>query len=274
MIKTKSSHLLGLLFLLVISVLPCRALADPTPVSNLSQDDAALEFKINNLYVNYKALGLRKFKCQIKISLFEKMLAMVNSQTKKDPSKYNAVKDIKFYMNYDEKDGMKLDYTNYHPTGDAKYDDSVVKYLGGMQQMISGYWDSWSGVTFEPAIDPSQAEVIVKKTADGFEIAETKDSVTSINIFNPDLLMGECDVQKKDSLETAAVVKPRFFQTPEGWLVNSLAIIFPRTMNETITLKYQEVSKYLLPSQAVIAMEMQEGKKAGFTLEFSGYQIN
>jgi hypothetical protein len=116
--------------------------------------------------------------------------------------------------------------------------------------------------------------VIVRKTADGYEIAETKDSVTTINIFNPDLLMGECDVQKKDSLETAAVVKPRFFQTPEGWLVDSLSITFPRTMIETITLKYQEVSKYPLPSQATISMEMQEGKKAGITLEFLNYQVH
>jgi len=45
-------------------------------------------------------------------------------------------------------------------------------------------------------------------------------------------------------------------------------------MIETITLKYQEVSKYPLPSQATISMEMQEGKKAGITLEFLNYQVH
>jgi hypothetical protein len=144
MIKTKHFILMGLLFYLVLSGCPVSASADatPTPSAALSSEDLALAVKINNLYFNYKTLGLRKFKCKIKISLFEKMLAMVKSQTNKDASKYNALKDVKFYMNYDEKDGMKLAYVHYHPTGDSKYDDSVVKYLGGMQQMISGYWDS------------------------------------------------------------------------------------------------------------------------------------
>jgi hypothetical protein len=292
MANYKFSSALGLLLWLAVCGLPCLALAaDPTPTAAmlnngtpvavstpamaLSKDDAALVAKINSLYYNYKHLGLHKFKCEVNISIFENMLAMLKAQANADDPKYKALKDTKFFINYNEKDGMKFTYTNYYPTGDANTDASLSKMLGAAQQIVNGFWESWRATSFEPSIDTSKATVTVKKTDSGYEIEEAKDTTQSVNIFNSDLLVTEVDGRKKDSQENTVTIKPQFIKTTDGLLMNSMTLDMRKLMNETLNIEYQDFQKYKLPSKCVFSVDMLGGgAKSDVTLEFSNYKLN
>jgi hypothetical protein len=271
------NYLLTAFFLVIFTVasaIPRLSAADPTPTAAPAVDNTALVAKVNGLYYNYKRLGLHKFKCEVKISMFDNLLEMLRSKAKADDPRYKAIKDVHFFMNYDEKDGLKFNYSNYKPTGDPKIDSGMAKVLDGTGKVVDGFWKSWKSMTFEPAIDSSKTIVTVNKTAGGYEIKETKDTVESTNILNEDLVITEVDGRKADKQENIVTIKPLFLKTADGLLLNSANVDIPKAMNEVLDIDYQDVQKYKLPSKSTIAIDMLGNMKTNVTLLFSTYQLN
>lgn len=277
--KTKLSSALGLLFLLAASAFPRLALADPSGTVAMSKDDAALVAKVNGLYYGYKRLGLHKFKCELKMDMLKTYLDKLKAQSSDDP-KYLALKDVQFFLSYDEKNGMKFTYTNYKPTGDPKSDADLKDLLGAAEQMAGMFWDNWYGPTFEPAIDTSSQNVTslnVKKTPDGYEIDESQDktSDTCVNILNSDLLITEADIRYKPGKGDDTKMLPQFTQTGDGLLMNVLTLTISHKLYEIFSIGYQKVSKYQLPFMCVLGFDTIGVKPNSFySIEFSNYELN
>jgi len=264
----------GFCCLFLAAALPCLSIADPTPVPSPANGDSALIAKINGLYYNYKNLGLHKFKCEVKISMFDNVLGMLLSKFGADDSRYKAMKDVRFFMNYDEKTGMNFNYSNYKPTGDSKIDTGMAKILDGASKIVDGFWKEWKEMVFEPAIDPVKSTVTVKKTDSGYEIQEKKDAGVGTNILDKDLLITEVDARKTDSPDIAMTIKPVFIPTANGLLLVSASVNAPKIMDESITVDYADTAKYKMPSKAVISVDMMGNLKTDVTLQFSNYQLN
>ena len=295
MVHPQRTFTLG--FWLVLSALPCQVWSDdPTPTVQpgiaqlqalstpsapppanapaLSKDDAALVAEVNGLYYNYKRQGLHKFKCEIKISMFDNMVAALKGQVSSDDPKYIALKDVQFFMSYDEKNGMKFTYSNYKPTGDANTDASLSKMMDGVQQIVNGFWESWKGLSFELPIDPSKSTVTVKKTGDGYEIDETRDKLVTTNFLNADLLVTEADGRKVGGQDMVMSLKPLFLKDPNGYLLSSMVVDVPKVVNETFSLSYQTVDKYQLPATCDLLINVLGTQKADVTLTFSDFKLN
>ena len=268
------SFIICLLGLAMILGIPGPSTADSASVPTLSSDDAALVAKVNSLYYNYKNLGLHKFKCEVKVSMFDNLLKMFQSQLKADDKRIKALKDVRFFMNYDEKNGYSFNYTNYNPTGDATTDDKLARILQSVSQITNGFWTSWEALTFEPAIDPVKNSVTVKKTNTGYEIDEKNGAVQNANILDSNLLVTEGDVISAEKPEAKITIKPVFTKTTDGLLVNNVATNIPDSMSTTMSISYQTIQNFQMPSESDFAISQLGSMKANVTLQFLNYQIN
>jgi hypothetical protein len=272
--KAILSSVVRFLFLAVVIGFPGLSVAEPTSSATPTDENTALVAKINSLYYNYKNLGLHKFKCEVKISMFDNILKMLQDKLKKDDKRFNALKDIRFFINYDEKNGYQLNYSNYKPTGDSKIDNDIARILDGSSKIVGGFWSSWQTVVFEPTIDSSKASVTVRKTGSGYEITEKKGSSLGKNILDKDLLVTEVDGSNADKPDMSVAVKPVFVKTTDGLLINSMTVTVPKYMNETINIDYQDIQKYKLPAKVEISVDMLGSMKTDVALQFLNFQLN
>jgi hypothetical protein len=270
--------MMGLLGLPLMLAVPGLSTADiapqPTAVPALSAGDAALVGQVNSLYYNYKTLGLHKFKCEVKVSMFDSILKMFQSQMKPDDKRITALKDVRFFISYDEKTGYNFNYTNYVPTGDAATDDRMARILQSVSQIVSGFWTSWESVSFEPAIDTVKNTITVKKTATGYEIDEKNGAIQSANILDPNLVITEADLTNTTKPGASATVKPVFAKTTDGLLMNSVATNISESMNTTLDITYETIQKFQMPSEANFAMNQLGSMKMNVSIQFLNYQVN
>jgi hypothetical protein len=249
--------------------------APSTPVA-VSADTAAFVAKINPLYYNYKRMGLKSFHSEVKINLFDNALKAFYANLKGDnASKIDAIKDVRFYADYSPEKGFKLSYVNYKPTGDANVDANMAKILGGCQKVVNGFWTTWSAMTFAPAIDNAKNSVTIKKTADGYEVDETKDDNITQNFMDSNLLISEADSLKKSSPGAAATLKLLFLKTPDGLLINSIKGNVPQMTAFTIDIAYTDAQKYKMPSTASYSVQMMSNNMSiNIEMQFLNWQVN
>jgi len=257
--------LLGLAILGIPGFPAAESASGPAPNEN-----SALLSKINGLYYNYKTLGLHQLKCEVKVSMFEKLLKMLQSKVNEDDKRVKALKDVRFFVSYDEKNGYQFNYSNYKPTGDPKTDEGALKILDGSSKIVGGFWKIWQEMVFGPAINSVKNSVQVKKTGSGYEITENG----SKNILNQDLLITEVDAASPGKPDGAVTIKPSFLKTNNGLLIQSMAVEVPKYMIETIGIDYQDVQKYKFPSTVNFSIDMLGSMKTDITLQFLNCQLN
>lgn len=269
------SHTLFLWPLLLIFALPFPSPAATLAKPSLSKDNAAFVAKVNGLYYNYKALGLRKFKCRVQINDFDNVVETLQSKEQGNDPRYKALKDVRFFVTYGMKDGLQFNYTGYKPTGDSATDTSLVKMLENIHQIVDSFLKSWSAITLEPVIDTNKTTVTVSQTPGGYEIDEKKDAILSKSLLNSDLVVTEVDGYKADSPDMIAAIKPGFVQTPDGLLLSAINMDMAQTLTETITIDYQKIQKFQFPSKVELNLDMSAaGTKSDILLQFSDYQVN
>jgi hypothetical protein len=261
-------------FLLAFA-LPVPSPAAPLSTPSLSKDDAALVAKVNSLYYNYMALGLRKFKCRVQINAFDNVVELFKSKKQENDPSYKALKDIRFFITYSLKDGFNFNYTGYKPTGDSATDTNLAKMLEEIHQIVDGFWKSWSSITLEPAIDTGKSAITVSQIPSGYEIDEKKDTSLTKNFLNSDLVVTEVDGYNADKPDPIAVIKPGFTKTSNGLLLNSMKADLAQTLSENVTINYQKIQKFQFPSKVELNLDMSAaGTKSDILLQFSDYQVN
>jgi hypothetical protein len=259
--------------LLCILALPSLSPADPTPAA--SGDDAALAAKVNKLYYNYKTLGLNKMACRVQVSALDKMLQTFRDKNQQGDPRYKALKDVRFFTVYTPKDGFNFNYTGYQPTGDSTTDAGLAKMLDGIQKIVEGFWKGWSSITLEPAIDTDNTTLAVTQTSAGWEIDEQRNGDISKNLLDSGLLITEVDGYKAGKPDVAAIIKPGFVKTSNGYLLDAMNVEIPQTLTETISIDYKDILKFRFPTKAELMMNVTaSGTHSDITLQFVDYQVN
>jgi hypothetical protein len=257
----------------------------PGPALALSKDDAALVDKINGLYYNCARLGLHKFKCELKNGVYHKVLTDLKAKVKEDDPLYLGFKDVRFFMTYDEQNGMQYFYTNYKPTGDPEKDAELKNFLDDeTKTVLQVCWQEWFAWMFGPLIatnDPNVGPITVKKTNAGYEVDQTLKSVNAVEafFFNPDLVLTEMDVRHKAGQGDNMTYQLGYLKNPDGNLANAVTVTTPKIEQDFFLITYKNTSNYQLPSQCILIYDLSATKAeketvALYNFDFFNYQLN
>jgi hypothetical protein len=155
-------------------------------------------------------------------------------------------------------------------TGDM--DDSVGKIRGGMEQMLSGFFQSWNPFlngSYIPALD---ATTTAKAEGDGV-LVHSGDASNEVNEhFDKNMLLTEMHVTNS-ALDVKA--HPTFLETPKGRLISVLKseVHQPPTapaLEVTMSSTYAPVASFQIP--AILTFSVQN--VGDFVFKLSACQVN
>ncbi len=134
-------------------------------------------------------------------------------------------------------------------------EESVAKIRGGMQQIWSGFFQSWNGFMTGDLL-LLDAKATVERTNDGYHVAVRTGPSLAEEVFDKDLLLKTVRVTTP-TLEST--ISPEFSPGPQGLLVTTIASSYkqppnPQATEVKMSLTYAAVGTYQLPSDLRVSV--------------------
>jgi hypothetical protein len=135
------------------------------------------------------------------------------------------------------------------PTGEAE-SEAMKKLVGGMEQTVSGFFETWAPFVLTSAIPGAAAEVT---QAHGLWIVDYKEGATQIGL----VMRGDYTIESTRILTDtfASVIQPQFVKFPKGMLLTAVQGSYRKLSGDAapvslqLRIQYQDVSGFLLPKR-------------------------
>jgi hypothetical protein len=221
------------------------------------------------LYYTPTTTGLKSFHCDVTVDWKDLLSRFGAPNLPADDPHLVYLQSTKLSIDDDLSGAGTLNWSS-PATGDM--DDSIGKIRGGMEQMISGFFQSWNPFlngTYIPALD---ATTTAKAEGDGV-LVHSGDASNDVNEhFDKNMLLTEMHVITP-ALDVNA--HPTFLDTPKGRLITTLKseIHQPPTapaLEVTMSSTYAPVATYQVP--AILTFSVQN--VGDFTFKLSACQVN
>lgn len=259
----KSAKILSL-FCLAASITGTHAQAQTkTPAERLSL--------ARSLYYTPTAQGLRSFHCDLAIDWKDMLSRFGGNEVKDDNPFLKYLQSARLSVTDDLKSGGRLEWANTAVPPEGK-EASVTQMKNGMQQMVTGFFDTWNGYMNGSMVPIPDATTTISAVDDGLHLHATATAMDVNESFDKNLLLTEAHVVTP---EMDATAYPTFADTPDGRVVSSIrsSIRQPPTapgMEVSFAVTYANVSNFRLPETLTL-----EVKNVGaFKFKLSGCSVN
>lgn len=240
-------------FALVLALLPLaasEALAD-----NKETLDAA-----RAAYYSLRREGLTSFTCLVTPN-WDLMLA---SRWRADPAAaaraYKMFSSLTFGVEVAPGQHPKVMHADV-PTGEPE-SDALKRLVGGMEQTVSGFFETWTPFVLTTPIPGAAAEMT--KTQ-GLWIVDYKEGATQIGLVMRTNYTIESTRILTDTF--ASVIQPQFVTSPKGLLLTAVQGSYRKLAGDAapvslqLRIEYQGVSGFLLPER--LHVMSYDGKAVG-----------
>jgi len=233
----------------------------PTPESRLQL--------AKGLYYTPTTSGLRSFHCDVTVDWKDLLARFGAPSLPADDPHLVYLQSTKLSVDDDLTGAGFLNWIQ-PPTGDM--DDSVGKIRGGMQQMISGFFQSWNPFLNGSYIPTLDATTTAKAEGDGILVHSGDASNEVDEHFDKNMLLTEMHVTTS-ALDVKA--RPTFLDTPKGRLISVLKseVHQPPTapaLEVTMSSTYAPAATYQLPATLTFSVQ----NVGDFVFKLSACQVN
>jgi len=134
---------------------------------------------------------------------------------------------------------------------------SVQKLRGGLEQMFSGFFQTWNVYMNGSMVPVPDSSTTVTEVGDGVKLHGDTASMSIDELFDKNLLLTQAHVTQP-SMDVVAY--PTYIDTPDGRVISSIrsTIHQPPTappIEVTISTTYSEVQTFRLPAQLTFAVQ-------------------
>jgi hypothetical protein len=232
---------------------PTRSPAPPSAMK------AAILHKAETGYYILQSQGLKAFQCTVQPNW---------SQIVTDPDQLAAVRNVEFTAVIDPSGGVQV--TPFQPDGSA-VDPSLNQIVGGLQQTVTGFFQTWNSMVLSPMFSADTDEQLVYSSqADGYHFSQ-KSSATSVEIvLTKDALMTSMKVTTQSSV---IAMQPAYIATDKGLLLTSMdSVIDSGKQKVNFQIQYQNVEGFDMPAMAAYQVTLPD-QTVSIDMSFSAYQI-
>lgn len=240
--------------LLFFSALLCAIPLHASAQSAVSSPEAALS-KVRSRYYTPVDAGLESFHCEVRFDWKDFMQKATNQQIPDDDERLKYLRTI----------GLSVD-DSLHGTGSLSWhaptpppdhsEASIAKIKGGMQQIWSGFFQSWNSFVSGDltSIDP---KATVERNPQGFHVTAREEDGSAEEQYDGDLLLKTVRVSTS-TLEST--IHPTFTASPQGLLVTDILSSYkqppsaPTPTEVDMRIRYAPVGSFQLPSELQIAV--------------------
>jgi len=272
---TRSSFILcGVLFL--STAFPALTRADAA-----KDDQTALFNKVNDLYYNHAKLGLKKYRCQVQMDVFDNFKSKLLAKYGPNDVRLKAVDKVQFLLSYDPKNGMVFDSKGLQSSGDADFDKKADTVVQGLLDLGSKYLNSYQDIVYAPFFELDKFDFGLEKIQDGYRITEIrKNKKEKVYVYLSDQYLAvKFEGDKSDPVAVSGV--PGYLQTSQGWLLNSQTLTIKgkdESLDQEMTMEYQMVKNLemlsILKTSMHITPKLGKPQDIPIKFTFTHYEIN
>ncbi len=202
-------------------------------------------------YYSLRREGLASFTCLVTPN-WDQLLA---SRWRTDPAgsakAYKAFSSLTFGVEVAPGQRPKVLHADV-PGGDTE-SDALKRLVGGMEQTVSGFFDTWAPFMMTTPIPGATAEVT---QAHGLWVIDYKEGTTKIGLVMREDYTIESTRILTDTF--ASVIQPQFIKSPKGLVLTAVQGSFRKLpdgppVSLQLRIEYQNVSNFMLPKRLYVS---------------------
>lgn len=229
----------GFLSLFLIGCIAAPSLASAQAVANKQ----AVLSQARQSYYNLRSEGLSTFQC----SVTPDWGSLLKAQRQQDPEGTDAaiktLSQLHFSVTLGSDNGVKLTHNELTDQTDQMM-AALKQIYGGMEQMASGFFDTWKLFMLNPPFPELSSEYQLASAGPEYKLSYREDLADVVTTMGRDFAISNLKVTTP---EFDSSIQPTFSRTPKGFVLNSYEASYKsQKADETTQLKvlidYQEVS--------------------------------
>ena len=193
------------------------ALAWFFPQAAGSQQSGNMEIlkKARQSYYSLKSEGMGQLQCNISPN----WAALLAEQRKTDPVAFDKatgkLKQISFSVTFGADGSTKVLHTEI-PADNDRMAKGLSQIYGGMEQMISGFFQTWSAFVLTPALPEPGSNFQLEDAGPEYRLSYKDGPTDVLTTMGKDFAISMLKVAAKDFDST---LRPRFAKTAKGFLL-------------------------------------------------------
>lgn len=228
--------------------------------------------RARDAYYSLKSRGMVEFRC----SMVPNWEALLQDTRKTDPAAADrAIKtldQLQFSVSLGTIGRAKVTHTTITPTN-SQMAAGLNQIYGGMEQMISGFFDTWSPFMITSPLPEADSDYQLEEQADQWSLSYKEGTAVVLTTMDKNFAIRELKVSTP---EFKSVIQPQFTSTARGFLLSGYQADYrSKSPSETTQLQvriaYQEVNGLQLPQKLNLGGSY-GGSPFGAEVTFSGCQ--
>ena len=238
---------------------PAQAPAPARSPAPASATKASILSKAAVSYYILQSRGLKSFQCDVQPNW---------AQIVTDTDQLAAVNQVEFSAAIDDQGGVQV--AAFLPGG-ATIDPSLSQIVGGLQQTITGFFQTWNTFVLSPLLpQPDDTAIGFSSQADGYHFGKQSQNMSVDLVVTKDALLTEMKVVMPTE---TVVLKPGFIPTDKGLLLISTSSDLNNGAQKVdFQLQYQEVDGFEMPVMAAYQVTL-PNQVVSINLSLTDYKI-
>lgn len=253
----------ALLRMAAVALLACAVILAPLH----AVDKNEVIQKARSSYYVLTTQGMKSFECTAEPNWKALIETTLKDRVPPDSANAKLLSQLKFSVLLNESGVATV--TPFMPAG-ATLDSALDGIIGGIKQMIEGYYQAWTAIVFTNPLPEPNSDFTLVEDGDLYRINQKDASGEYETVLNKSYAITEVTSNMKD---TKIVMHPRFAQTEKGFLLVSL----DGSVNDgqqliNVLVQYTDVQGFRLPSKATYRVQF-SNQDVHVEVEFSGYNV-
>jgi hypothetical protein len=199
-------------------------------------------------YYSLKSNGLIQFQC----NLTPDWEALLKDTRKSDPDgtdrAVRTLKQLRFTVSLGTSGSAKVTHTTVTPTN-GQMAEGLNKVYGGMEQMVSGFFDTWSPFMVTSPLPAVDSNYVLDEKQGQWNLSYKEGTADVATTMSRDLAISALKVTTPEFNST---IQPQFSRSPKGFVLTGYqAEYFGKSPDEAtklnVRIAYQEVDGLQLP---------------------------
>jgi hypothetical protein len=229
--------------------------------------------KARQSYYNLHDLGLAGFRCDVNPNWDLAVAELRKTDPAGAASSLKNLSMLRISMSLDAENNTMVTKTEL-PGADPQGAESRERSFGGIQQMITGFYQTTSEFILGNPFPEVNGEYHLEDQAGQYRLTYKDTGVSAVIYMDKDLVMTKLDI---NTLDFTSTISPKFIKNPKGFLLVGYAGTYKGTtsteeMKLNVQITYQDVSGLQLPQKLAVSGTV-SGTFFVEELGFSGCQV-
>jgi hypothetical protein len=251
-----------------------HALAAPCACGASQPDKREVVRSARRAYYSLRGHGVSEFQSNVQPNWRVMLKDLVASNPDGATAALKVLNGIHFTVSVSPTGKVTVDHRADAPATDAKMQEGFNQIFDGMQQALSGFFDSWSPFMLTSPLPDPEGDYQLEKVGNQYRLRYKDGNADIKTAMSKDLVISEITVASPSFKST---IRPRFANSVQGLLLIGYDASYEGTSDGVsvhlkAVIENQEASGVQLPGKLTLSGSYQ---KSPFEMElaFSNYQV-